>query len=259
MRRIRTISRGLPKEQVLMARQSLNERLSRISTLWTVLFEAHRGEGETATAAQRELMQLYSGAVYRYLLGAVRDEDVAHDLAQDFAVKFLRGDFQRADPERGRFRDYLKRALIHLATDYHRAQQQWPKALPPDSPAPVALVPDSEEEFLMSWRAELLDRTWNALADANASYHAVLLFKVENPEVPSATEAEQLAARLGKSLTADWVRKTRQRAHNKFADLLIEEVAASLGDATPAVLAQELRELDLLKYCQSALERRQTS
>jgi DNA-directed RNA polymerase specialized sigma24 family protein len=48
----------------------------------------------------------------------VRDPEVADDLAQEFALRFLRGDFQRADPERGRCRDYLKRALINLVHDY---------------------------------------------------------------------------------------------------------------------------------------------
>src|SRR5262245_30429433 len=112
-----------------MDRQSLDERLSRISTLWTVLFEAHREPGEAAAEAQRALMRRYSGAVYRYLLGAVRDEDAAGDLAQEFAVRFLKGDFRRADPERGRFRDYLKRALVHLVTDHHRRRQKWPRPL----------------------------------------------------------------------------------------------------------------------------------
>jgi RNA polymerase sigma-70 factor (ECF subfamily) len=235
---------------------SLNERLSRISTLWTVLFQAHRAEGDEAAAAQRALVQRYSGAVYRYLLGAVRDEDAAHDLAQEFALRFLRGDFRRADPERGRFRDYLKTALIHLVNDHHRARQKWPRALPPDSPEAAAAAPDSDREFLTGWREELLERTWKTLGEENAAYHAVLLFRVENPDVPSARVAEELSPRLGKPVTAAWVRKTLQRAHDKYAELLIEEVAVSLEAAAPAALEEELRELDLLRYCQSALERR---
>ena len=42
----------------------------------------------------------HCGAAYRYLLGAVHDPDAADDLCQDFAVRFLRGDFRRADPGR---------------------------------------------------------------------------------------------------------------------------------------------------------------
>jgi hypothetical protein len=67
--------------------------------------------------------------------------------------------------------------------------------------------------------------------------------------------AERLTAQLGKPMTPENVRKTLQRAQAKFADLLIDQVAESL-DAPSADLEAELKELDLLKYCRSALERR---
>ena len=38
----------------------------------------------------------YQGAAYRYLTAAVGDPDVAAELFQEFAVRFLRGDFRRA-------------------------------------------------------------------------------------------------------------------------------------------------------------------
>jgi DNA-directed RNA polymerase specialized sigma24 family protein len=236
---------------------ALNERLSRISTQWTLLFRAHAGEADAAASAQREWLQRYSGAVYRYLLGAVRDPDVASELAQEFALRVVRGDFRRADPGRGRFRDYLKTALIHLVTDHHRARQAWPRALAPDGPepaAPPAEDTNSEQDFLASWREELLARTWTALAEANTAYHTALLFRVENPEASSAEAAEQLSGRLGKPVTAAWVRKTVQRAQEKFAALLLEEVVGSLETSDPTALAEELRALDLLRYCRSALE-----
>ena len=83
----------------------------------------------------------------------------------------------------------------------------------------------------------------------------MLLYRVENPEVASPEMAEQLAARLGTSMRPDQVRKALQRSHAKFAELLVDEVATSLGAPSRDELADELRELDLLKYCRSALER----
>jgi hypothetical protein len=68
--------------------------------------------------------------------------------------------------------------------------------------------------------------------------------------------AERLTGQLGRPMTAENVRKAIQRAHGKFADLLLALVAESLDDATPATLEEELRALDLLKYCRSALDRR---
>ena len=87
-------------------------------------------------------------------------------------------------------------------------------------------------------------------------YHAVLLFRVENPDVPSPRMAEQLGTQLGTALRPDQVRKALQRSHARFAELLVDEVAITLGDPSREELAEELREVELLKYCRSALERR---
>jgi RNA polymerase sigma-70 factor (ECF subfamily) len=242
-----------------MDRAALSEHLSRISTLWTMVFEAHRGGVDAAAAAQHRLLQRYSGAAYRFLLGVVRDPDVAQDLCQEFALRLVRGDFRRADPGRGRFRDYLKSCLRRLVPDHHRASKHWPQPLPAGAEEAAAHDPNSGDDdaaFLASWREGLLDRTWAALAEANAAYHAVLLCRVDEPELSSAQIAERVTARLGKPVNAAWVRKTLQRAQEKYADLLIDEVAQSLETEEPAALRQELEELDLLRYCRSALERR---
>src|SRR5437016_12000302 len=156
-----------------MDQAELNQRLSKISTLWTMVLQAHGGPNAAGTDAQQALLERYSGAAYRYVLGAVRDADVADELAQEFALRIVRGDFRRADPGRGRFRDYLKTALIHLVTDHQNERRPAPRRLSPDEPEPATPVPESlnsEHDFVQSWREELLDRTWQALAEANPSY-----------------------------------------------------------------------------------------
>jgi RNA polymerase sigma-70 factor (ECF subfamily) len=242
-----------------MGEQSFEQRLSRISTLWKQVLEAHGLSADAANAAQALILQRYGGAVCRYLLGAVRDPDVAEDLAQEFALRMLRGDFRRANPEQGRFRDYLKTALIHLVTDHHRAHQGEPRRLAVDAPEPAA-PPDKEldsgHDFLATWREQLLEQTWKALAERKPAYYAVLRFRVDHPDVTSTGTAEQLSAQLGKPLTGDWVRKTLQRAQAKYADLLLDEVCFSLGSGDLDAVQKELRELDLLKYCRSAVARR---
>jgi RNA polymerase sigma-70 factor (ECF subfamily) len=235
-----------------------HDRLSKIPTLWSVLQQAHEGPAEQAGAACRALLERYGGAVYRYLLGALRDPEAAGDLAQEFALRFVRGDFRRAAPERGRFRDYLKTALAHLIADHHRQRQHWPEALAPTGPelaAPAADSTPSEAEFVAGWRATLLERAWHALLQAKPRYHAVLWLRVEQPDQSSSQAAERLRAQFGEPCNAAWVRKTLQRAHDKYADLLLEEVAQSLTPATTEALRQELHALDLLKFCTAALER----
>src|SRR5262245_63341462 len=87
-----------------MSQGDTESRLSRIETTWTLVFQAHQGQEPDALARQRLLLR-YRGAIYRYLLGALRDPDAAEELAQEFAVRFLQGGFRRADPQQGRFRD----------------------------------------------------------------------------------------------------------------------------------------------------------
>jgi RNA polymerase sigma-70 factor (ECF subfamily) len=239
----------------MMDQAELDQRLSGIATQWTAVFQAHGAGADTVVAARNRLMLRYSGAVYRYLLGAVRDPDAASDLCQEFAVKFLRGDFRRAAPDRGRFRDYVKTSLVNLVNDHHRSRQAGPRPLAPDAPDPAA-PSDDADDFETGWRAEVLDQTWKALERYSPTFHAALLLRIAEPDLPSGEMAGRLSAQLGKPMTAENVRKSLQRAHAKFAELLLDQVAESVGSADARDLENELEALDLLKYCRSALDKR---
>ena len=108
-----------------MDEEELQSRLSRIATRWTLVAKAHGGKADEAAARER-LIERYHRAVYRYLLGATRDPNVADEILQDFAVRFLTGAFRGARSERGRFRDYLKTAVSNLINDYRRRQRRTP-------------------------------------------------------------------------------------------------------------------------------------
>jgi RNA polymerase sigma-70 factor (ECF subfamily) len=238
------------------------DRLSHISTLWTLVADAKGGPEEAVTAAQQELLRRYSSAVHRYLLDALRNRDAADELAQEFALRFLRGDCRRVDPQRGRFRDYLKGVLSHLIVDYYRRQRTLPEPLPTCGWESAAFSQESENEdrqFLESWRNELLARTWDAFArtekETGKPFYAVLRFRIQHPDLRSSQMAEQLSAQLGKPVTAEWVRQTLHRGRDKFAELLVREVADTLQDPTTEELEEELSELGLLPYCQNALKR----
>src|SRR5262245_14644024 len=138
-----------------MSQPDLAQRISQIQTLWTVLGQAG-GDGTTraVSAAQEQLLARYGKAVYRYLLGALRDPEVDDEIYQEFALRFVRGDLAGADPARGRFRDYLKGVLSHLVGDHYRRKRKQPLALNPEyEPAAAAEEPAfSDENFLASWR-----------------------------------------------------------------------------------------------------------
>jgi RNA polymerase sigma-70 factor (ECF subfamily) len=242
-----------------MKRDTLDQRLSKISTLWSILRQAHEGPPDAATAARQLILQRYGGAVHRYLLSAVRDPHLADDLLQEFGLALVRGDLHRADPSRGRFRDYIKTILFHLVSKHAKKRQRQPQPLPEDSTplASLAAPTDDDEQFDRGWRDQVLARTWEALADVSADFHAVLRFRAENPDMASPDLARRLGPMLGRPLTADGVRQTLRRARDRFADLLLEEVARSLEQPTAEQVADELAALDLLEYCRPALERYQ--
>ncbi len=246
-----------------MNRDDFEQHLSHINTMWTMLHQAHQGSPDEAAAARQLLMQRYCGAVYRYLLGAVRDPSAAEDLTQEFALRFIQGRFRQADPAHGRFRSYVKTALFHLVDDWRRSQSKLPRAssLEGDEPVPA---PDenaaAEQAFRESWRQELLSRAWKGLElvqeQTGQPYHAVLRFRVDHPAMPSPQMAEALTERLGKPFSAAGVRQLLHRARERFSELLLEETRQSLEGAGQDQLQEELAELNLLKYCQAALQRR---
>src|SRR5262245_9344598 len=240
----------------------LQHRLSQIQTLWTVVCRAG-GDDSTrvVNAAQEQLLARYGKAVHRYLLGALRDQDTADELFQEFALRFVRGDLGGADPARGRFRDYLKGVLSHLIGDFYRRRRKQPLALHGEfEPAAAADEPiGSDEDFLKSWQNELLNRAWGALLQLEVEneqpFHTVLKFRAANPEMRSEQMATELSNQLGKTVNAAWVRQTLHRAREKFAEALVEEVVQTLESPTVSMLEQELIDIGLIEYCRPFLSK----
>ena len=100
---------------------SPDDHLSGISTMWTLLKDAHSGIPSAADAAKELLLARYGEAVRRYLLSLLRDPHAADDLTQEFAIRVLSGGFHAADPSKGRFRNYVKTTLFHLVGAYLRS------------------------------------------------------------------------------------------------------------------------------------------
>jgi RNA polymerase sigma-70 factor (ECF subfamily) len=239
------------------------EKLCDISTNSSLLIAAHVKHGDEAFKAQAELLERYFGAVYWYLRAVVRDPHDTDDLAQEFSLAFLRGGLGRYEPERGRFRDYLKGALGHLLADYFARRKTRPAAVAVGETVEPALPPDNEDldrEFQSRWRDQLLNCAWTSLAEVEGQsgtpYYQVLLARVTEPAASIASLTADVGARLKRELSESAVRQILHRARDKFATLLIDEVSRSLGGANPERLRQELADLDLLVYCQSALDLR---
>jgi len=240
--------------------------LSQIQTLWSVVELAH-GDNTAMQSAQQKMLDRYGGAVRRYALAALRDEDAADEVFQEFALKFVRGDFRAADPGKGRFRAFVKTVVYRLIVDYQRRRkklgregQMHSNLAEPGEVAAATGDGDTDALFQASWRDELLARCWGKLAEYECTsgkpYHTVLRYRVKHPEARSGELAEGLSKLMGKQVNAGAVRVTLHRARDAFADLLLDEVINSLADGSLDAAEHELIELDLLSYCKPALDRR---
>jgi DNA-directed RNA polymerase specialized sigma24 family protein len=152
------ITRGSP-----MAEDDVFDRLSRIQTCWTRMLSG-------ADRAEKDLLLRYHGAAFRYVLAMVQDAAVAEELTQEFAVRFMAGQYQQVDRQRGRFRDFLKGCLRNLTHDHWRKQQRDRARVAGDVDFDPLAPPEPQgnDSFEANWREELLARTWQALATFEA-------------------------------------------------------------------------------------------
>lgn len=248
---------------------SVDDHLSRIDTLWSMVRQAHAGSADETQAeaairqAQQELLDRYGGAVHRYALAALRSPEAADDVYQEFAVKFLSGSFHRADPERGRFRSLVKTAVYHLIIDYQRKKKRLSKESPFRTGMPEPQAQEEEQEhaelFSNSWRDELLARAWEALkqmeGETKKPYHTALRCRVDHAELRSPELAAKLEERLGKPVSAGSARVLIHRSRERFGELLLDEVVHSLPNATRDELEEELIDLNLFEYCRPILRK----
>ncbi|HEY7328301.1 MAG TPA: hypothetical protein VH592_11700 [Gemmataceae bacterium] len=248
--------------------------LAHLSTHWSNIFRARESDGDTAMAARNALLLRYVEVVMRYLRAVLRDPQVVDQVCSNFAVRVLESDrlLQNADPQRGRFRDYLKAVLQNMIADYYRQEsrehKQWQKLsgehelVGQDSPSAQQ---DQDQDFIRYWREELVKWVWHQLEQRDQKtgqkYSVLLRLQAKRPELRSTQLAELLSAKLGRTFTAAGVRQILHRAREVFGDLLVAEVARSLqvdpGDPEGnSRVEQELIELGLLfSYCKKALER----
>jgi RNA polymerase sigma-70 factor (ECF subfamily) len=228
-----------------MSRPEPGSRLSREETSWTLLRAAHAG----SAAAREAIYQRYRQLIFRYLLAATRDVHTAEDLAQEFGLKLLRGDFRRAARERGRFRDYLRTVLIHLVASHRRRRRPGGDA----DQVPDRAHTAAEHPADLRRRQELLERTWAALRDRRPAAYTVLRLRADRPDASAAELADDLGRQRGRAVSADGLRQALHRARTAFVGLLLEEIAREVADRSPARLVEELQGLGLWDYCRPVL------
>lgn len=202
----------------------------------------------------------YGAAIRAYVSALVRNPHDAEDVTQDFLLRMLR----QATPirerlNRGRFRDYLKAAVRHAATDHFRkaSGKTRAKAVLGEFAAELA-EPAAETAYDREWQNVLLERCWDALeAQERASPdnfgYTVLRWTVDRPDSDSVDLAAELSARVGRPISPEAFRKQRSRARKAFAQLLVIEVRQTLDSPTATAVLDELTDLGLLEYVRDYL------
>jgi hypothetical protein len=214
--------------------------LDEISTRWT----------QVKDPAQFVLR--YSAAIRAYLLALLKDEHDADDVSQDFVLHFLQRGLTAADPDRGRFRDYLKVAVRRAAWAHERKATRRPHAARPLRDAALPEADDeADRQWHEQWRECLLQRAARGIEryvrkHPGCGYDVALAIARDHSQLDSPARAALAAEMLARPISSAAFRQMLRRARSLMRDLLVEEVAKTLRDPTPAAIEEELADLELL-------------
>ncbi|HEY1683463.1 MAG TPA: hypothetical protein VGG19_01755 [Tepidisphaeraceae bacterium] len=134
------------------------------TTHWSLIGRAGSGGDAERKAALNQLLQRYLPALRAHLILQKHLQDAsADDLLHDFILSkdVLQEIIRQAKPERGRFRDFLLKALTYFMIDQHRRAKAQKRAA--DAAIPinenfdaVDNLIDSRDVFDVAWARQLL-------------------------------------------------------------------------------------------------------
>lgn len=236
--------------------------LQNIATQWSRVFQAGLEEGDASTAARHQLLIRYQKAVLRFLQAELRDDHAASDLLSNFALRVLEVDtfLRKADPHKGRFRDYLKTVLHRMVLEHFRRsnretrRRQGIQEGTDSEPVAEAEAWTSvqEERYQACFRAEVVQQAWQILEETERTkgkpYATLIRLEEEmrerdpNTPVRSADLAREMGRLLGRPFTDVAIRQMRHRARELYGELLVREVARTLEIDQPA--ADDVRRIE---------------
>ncbi|MBI4612638.1 MAG: sigma-70 family RNA polymerase sigma factor [Planctomycetes bacterium] len=216
------------------------------TTHWSKLTVKESSEDERR-AAYAYFYDRYRGVVYRYFRRGGLSRDEAADLVQAFYATALGRTFlERADPKRGRFRDYLRKAAGRFLVDYWRRPR--PRTLSLEGLIekdawgkfePVSESEAPDEEFDRDWARAILEAAIRAAAaryekrGRSDDFRAFLLRTHEG------RSSREIGAALG--IPEGRVDNICSRARARVAREIRREVAATVQG--PGEVEEEIRRL----------------
>ena len=229
-----------------------------LPTQWSVLQQAVAQRGNSASQQQwAKLLVYYHSAITAYIHGATRNPELAKELTQEFAVKFMEGTFRHANREKGSFRRYLKTSLSNFVRNAKDELPHLPLADPMNGPA-VEPLRSSENAMDEELQRKFLDVAWAKLRTEQGTtgppYFDALRTMADNPHLSSEELAERISKMRGEPFTGAGIRQILKRSRHKFAEFLYEQVEHSLDDPSTENVEEELAELKLLLYCKPIVD-----
>ena len=225
------------------------------TTHWSRVVAAGDPRAPQAREALTALCNAYWYPLYAYIRSRGHAPEQAQDLTQDFFAYVLERDLlTKADPDRGRFRSFLRTICGRYLADWNDRQNAAKRGggrtgLPidaRDAEGRYAREPSheltAERIFDRSWALTLLGRVLDQLgreyddAGRPETFEELRVVLTHGPQaVPYATIASRLGIREGA------VRVAVHRLRRRYGALLRQEIAATVDD--PAEVDDEIRDL----------------
>jgi RNA polymerase sigma-70 factor (ECF subfamily) len=216
------------------------------TTQWGVVLAARRGTSPGCRASLEALCRAYWHPIYSYARLGGRDTEDARDLTQEFFTHLLERDlFAVADPERGRFRSFLKGAFdLFAANEWRKSRARKRTACRPgvsidleeaESRMRIGDVDSETPEtaFERHWAHALIARALDRLGEEMAASGQEKRFRFLRPFLTGQEGGlpyRDIADALETSESA--VKVAVHRFRRRFGNVLREEVSQTLSDET---------------------------
>jgi RNA polymerase sigma factor (sigma-70 family) len=200
------------------------------TTRWSLVYAARLDDAAAASNALGQLCEIYRPAVFAYVHRCLRNRTDAEDLTQSFFVHLLSKRIDAAaDPDRGRFRVYLRVAITNFLRnhfDYLNAQRRSAGA---DTIEWLNTEPTPEAAFETAWTLTVLQRALMELASETEQAGKAALFAEIKPFLLDPAEKgdyDAVAERLGVRINtiAVSVHRLRQRLREIVRSIVTDTV-----------------------------------
>ena len=225
------------------------------TTHWSMVLAAGNENGSGSRRALEQLCQQYWYPLYAFLRRRGTNRDQAQELTQAFFVHLLeKKSYEKADPERGRFRTFLITAINNFVANYWRAENAAKRSPQTklislefdDGERRYSLEPQDdttpEKLFERRWGLTVLQNAMDRLQNSYEQEGKLELFNALKPLIVGGADSikqQDLAYELGLSHGA--LRVALHRMRKKCRDTLREEIAQTVESAND--IDKELRYL----------------